>query len=117
MRLFFGLHDAAHCRQRRFEGGGGGLGLLNAAQPGGALVAGAVLAWRRDIRRQGLVLLASVAFYGLATALFGASPFFWPAFVLLALTGAADTVSTVIRQTLRQLLTPDELRGWMTSVN
>jgi len=97
--------------------GAGGYGLLNAAQPVGALCAVAVLALRRDIRRQGWVLLASVAAYGVATALFGASSFFLLAFVLLALTGAADTVSTVIRQTLRQLLTPDELRGRMTSVN
>ena len=97
--------------------GAGGYGLLNAAQPVGALCAVAVLALRRDIRRQGWVLLASVAVYGVATALFGASSFFLLAFVLLALTGAADTVSTVIRQTLRQLLTPDELRGRMTSVN
>jgi MFS family permease len=58
-----------------------------------------------------------VALYGLATALFGASTLFVLAFVLLALTGAADTISTVIRSTLRQLLTPDHLRGRMTSVN
>jgi MFS family permease len=97
--------------------GASGYGLLSAAQPVGALVAGAVISLRRDIRRQGVVLLASVAFYGLATALFGVAPFFALAFVLLALTGAADTVSTVIRSTLRQLLTPDHLRGRMTSVN
>jgi predicted MFS family arabinose efflux permease len=97
--------------------GASGYGLLSAAQPVGALIAGAIISLRRDIRRQGVVLLASVAFYGLATALFGVAPFFALAFVLLALTGAADTVSTVIRSTLRQLLTPDHLRGRMTSVN
>jgi MFS family permease len=97
--------------------GAGGFGLLSAAQPVGALIAGAIVSLRRDIHRQGPVLLVSVALYGLATALFGASTLFVLAFVLLALTGAADTVSTVIRQTLRQLLTPDELRGRMTSVN
>jgi MFS family permease len=72
---------------------------------------------RKDIHRQGIVLIVCVAIYGLATALFGVSTLFVLAFVLLALTGAADTVSTVIRATLRQLLTPDHLRGRMTSVN
>jgi MFS family permease len=97
--------------------GVGGYGLLNAAQPVGALIAGAILSLRKDIHRQGIVLIVCVALYGLATALFGASTLFVLAFVLLALTGAADTISTVIRSTLRQLLTPDHLRGRMTSVN
>jgi MFS family permease len=97
--------------------GAGGYGLLNAAQPVGALVAGAILSLRKSIHRQGMVLLVCVAIYGFATALFGVSTLFALAFSLLALTGAADTISTVIRATLRQLLTPDHLRGRMTSVN
>ena len=83
----------------------------------GWILAGIVVALRRDIRRQGLVLLVSVAIYGAATALFGASSIFVLSYLLFALSGAADTVSTVIRQTLRQVLTPDHLRGRMTSVN
>jgi MFS family permease len=59
----------------------------------------------------------SVAVYGLATALFGLSTSFVLSYLFYALTGAGDTVSTVIRGTLRQLLTPDHLRGRMTSVN
>jgi MFS family permease len=94
-----------------------GYGLLNTAQPIGALVAGAVTALRKDMRRQGSVLLVSVAIYGLATALFGISTVFILSYILFALTGAGDTVSTVIRGTIRQLITPDELRGRMTSVN
>ncbi len=94
-----------------------GYGLLATAQPVGSVVAGLALALRRTIRRQGLVLLASVAVYGLATALFGVSTVFVLSYLLFALTGAADTVSTVIRGTLRQLLTPDHLRGRMTAVN
>lgn len=94
-----------------------GYGLLRTAQPVGAVIAGAALALRKDIHRQGAVLLASVAIYGAATALFGASTLFALSLLMLALTGAADTVSTVIRATLRQLLTPDHLRGRMTSVN
>jgi MFS family permease len=94
-----------------------GYGLLRTAQPAGALIAGATVALRRDIRRQGMVLLVSVVIYGLATALFGISTVFALSYVLFALTGAADTVSTVIRGTIRQMLTPDHLRGRMTSVN
>ena len=94
-----------------------GYGLLATAQPVGALIVGGILALRRDIYRQGVVLLISVAVYGLATALFGLSTLFGISYVLLGLTGAGDTVSTVIRGTIRQLMTPDHLRGRMTSVN
>jgi hypothetical protein len=94
-----------------------GYGLLSTAQPIGALIAGSVMAWREDVNRQGVVLLVSVAIYGAATALFGVSTLFILSYVLFALTGAGDTVSTVIRGTLRQVLTPDRLRGRMVSVN
>ena len=94
-----------------------GYGILAAAQPVGAVIAGIWLAVREDIRHQGVVLLVSVAIYGLATALFGLSTLFALSFILFAFTGAADTVSTVIRGTIRQLTTPDELRGRMTGVN
>lgn len=94
-----------------------GYGLLVTAQPLGAALAGMITSLRKDIHRQGVVLLASVIVYGLATALFGISTIFGLSYVLFALTGAADTVSTVIRGTIRQLLTPDHLRGRMTSVN
>ena len=63
------------------------------------------------------MLLACVAIYGAATALFGLSTVFALSFVMLMLVGAADAVSTVIRGTVRQLSTPDALRGRMTSVN
>jgi hypothetical protein len=58
-----------------------------------------------------------VAWYGAATVVFGLSRSFLLTFLALAGTGLADLISTVIRQTLRQLTTPDELRGRMTSVN
>ena len=92
-----------------------GLGLLYAAQPAGAAVAAALLASRGTIHRQGAAVLWSIVIYGAAVALFGVSPWLPLSLVLLALSGAADTVSMVVRQTLRQLLTPDELRGRMTS--
>lgn len=97
--------------------GPGGYGLLATAQPVGALAAGVIVSLRREIRRQGVVLLLSVVVYGLATALFGVSTVFALSYVLFALTGASDTVSTVIRGTIRQIHTPDHLRGRMVGVN
>ena len=97
--------------------GAQGYGLLAAAQPTGAVLAGSLLALGREIRRQGLVLLASVGLYALATALFGLSTSLALSWLLFALTGAGDTVSSVIRNTIRQVNTPDALRGRMTGVN
>lgn len=94
-----------------------GYGLLATAQPLGAVVAGFGLALRGHIRRQGAVLLLSVALYGLATALFGLTTVFGLSYLFFALTGTGDMISTVIRGTLRQLETPDTMRGRMTSVN
>lgn len=94
-----------------------GYGILATAQPIGAVIAGVILALRKDIKKQGVVLLISVTIYGIATALFGLSTIFFISYVLFAFTGAGDTVSTVIRGTLRQITTPDHLRGRMTSVN
>jgi MFS family permease len=68
-------------------------------------------------RRQGTIVIVSVAVYGAATVAFGLSRVFWFSLLMLAITGAADTVSTVLRQTIRQLVTPNSLRGRMTSVN
>ncbi len=93
-----------------------GLGLLYAAQPAGAALTGAALSSMRTIRRQGPAVLWSVAVYGGSIALFGLSPWFWLSFLLLAISGAADMVSAVIRNIVRQSLTPDELRGRMSSV-
>lgn len=94
-----------------------GLGLLYAAPAVGSVAMGLVTSSRTDMGRQGTVLLVSVVVYGLATAAFGLSGNFWLSLVLLAVTGAADTVSALIRNTIRQLNTPDALRGRMTAVN
>jgi len=93
------------------------LGILYAAQPVGAALAAAVLSTVRLPRRQGATVLWAVATYGMAIALFGLSPYFWLSLLALAISGAADSVSAVVRQTLRQLLTPDPLRGRMSSVS
>jgi MFS family permease len=95
-----------------------GYGYLVAAPAVGALLTSAVLApLAPRIVRRGKVLLWSVALYGAATALFGLSRGFWLTYLCLALTGAADTVSIVLRNIIRQLATPDHLRGRMISVN
>lgn len=97
--------------------GAQGYGLLATADAVGSLIAGAVVSLRRDIYRQGAVLLGSVAIYGLATALLGLSTNFVLSYLFFAVVGASDTVSTIIRQTLRQVMTPDRLRGRMTGIN
>lgn len=94
-----------------------GYGLLATAQPVGSVIAGTILSLRRDIHHQGVALLLSVAVYGLATAFFGVSTIYALSYFLFGLTGAGDTVSTVIRGTIRQLMTPDNLRGRMTGIN
>jgi hypothetical protein len=68
-------------------------------------------------KRQGVTVIVSVALYGAATIAFGVSKIFWLSLLMLAATGAADTVSTILRQTIRQLVTPNYIRGRMTSVN
>ena len=95
-----------------------GYGWLATADSVGAVIAGSTLATRgSQLRRQGPLLLACVMVFGAATALFGLSTSFPLSFFLLMLVGASDAVSTVIRGTVRQLSTPDALRGRMTSVN
>ncbi|HEX7587906.1 MAG TPA: MFS transporter [Anaerolineae bacterium] len=94
-----------------------GLGILYSAESIGAVTAGVIMARAGNIKRQGAVLLIAVASYGVATAFYGASQLFVLSFFLLALVGASDTVSTILRNTIRQLNTPDHLRGRMTSVN
>ncbi len=94
-----------------------GYGILATAQPIGALLVGVFLSLRAQMKKQGIILLAAVVVFGLATAIFGISTSFVLSYIMYGLTGAADTVSMVIRGTLRQLMTPDELRGRMVSVN
>jgi MFS family permease len=98
--------------------GARGYGWLFAAPSLGALVTSAAMVPLTDrIDRRGHALIWAVAGHGIATVIFGVSTGFWLAFVALALTGATDTVSMVIRNIVRQLETPDRLRGRMTGVN
>jgi MFS family permease len=97
--------------------GARGLGMLAAAPAVGSVIAGLIVARFGTLRRQGRIVVIAIAVYGAATVAFGLSKVFWLSLLLLATIGAADTVSTVIRQTIRQLLTPNHLRGRMTSIN
>jgi MFS family permease len=97
--------------------GARGLGMLAAAPAAGSVLTAFVMARLSTLRRQGAIVIAAVAVYGAATIAFGLSRVFWFSLLMLAVTGAADTVSTVLRQTIRQLVTPNYLRGRMTSVN
>jgi len=92
-------------------------GWLSAAPSVGAVIAALVISQIHELRRQGPLFLGSVVIFGLATVIFGLSTSIVLAWGALAVTGAADSVSTIIRNTIRQLRTPDYLRGRMTSVN
>jgi MFS family permease len=98
--------------------GAQGYGVLSAAPSVGAILASlAMLKLVNVIDRRGVALLWAVGLYGLTTVLFGLSRSFALTFACLALSGAADTVSMVVRNLVRQLTTPDHMRGRMTSVN
>jgi len=97
--------------------GARGYGWLRAAPGAGALLSSIGAAVHPLPRRQGVLLLWAVAAYGGATVVYGLSHNFYLTLVALAASGGADLISTVIRQTLRQILTPDELRGRITAFN
>ncbi len=94
-----------------------GLGVLRSAPAVGALLVSLYLARHPIQRRVGKVMFGSVALYGVATLVFALSTSFWLSLAALALTGAFDMVSVVIRQSLVQLDTPDEMRGRVSAVN
>jgi len=94
-----------------------GLGLLRASPAVGALAMSLVLTRWPVRRKTGPLLLGSVAVFGAATLVFGLSTHVVLSMVALAVTGAADMVSVVIRQTLVQLETPDAMRGRVSAVN
>ena len=94
-----------------------GLGFLRAAPAVGALVVGIVLAQRPLNRHAGRRMFVSVAIYGVAIVVFGVSRDFTLSMIALAVSGGADMVSVVVRQTLVQLDTPDDMRGRVSAVN
>jgi len=114
-----------------FHAGPGGLGWLRNAMAVGALICAVVIAHRPPLQKAGRAMLWSVAVFGVATIVFGTAnnhclgrwislpnaAWFWIAFGMLALAGFVDNISVVVRQTLVQILTPDEKRGRVSAVN
>ncbi len=94
-----------------------GLGLLYSAPAiGGVLAGGLIAALHKKIEHQGRAIIYAVLLYGLATIGFGLSKIFLLSIFFLILLGFGDMVSTIIRNTIRQMITPDQLRGRMASV-
>jgi len=114
-----------------FSGGPGALSWLRSAMAIGAVVCMFIIAHRAPLQKAGRAMLLSVAIFGVATILFGVannncfgnwftlpnSTWFWFAFSMMALAGFVDNISVVVRQTLVQILTPDEKRGRVSAVN
>jgi len=94
-----------------------GLGLLRAAPGIGALLMSAFLTRWPVEDQAGSKLFVAIVVYGFATLIFGVSTSFWISMAALAITGAADMVSIVVRSTLVQLETPDHMRGRVGAVN
>lgn len=94
-----------------------GLGLLYSGPAIGGVLAGLLIsALHHKIKHQGKVIIASLVLYGIATIGFGLSKIFSLSIFFLILLGFGDMVSTIIRNTIRQVITPDHLRGRMASV-
>jgi MFS family permease len=99
-----------------YGAGAAGTGLLFASVAAGAAVAALTTGWLASARRLGLVTIAAVCVWGVAIAAAGLAGSLWPAAALLAVAGAADSVSAVCRSVINQTVTPDALRGRMSSV-
>ncbi len=92
-------------------------GWLVSADSVGAVLVGLIFSQQSHIRRQGALLLAAVTAYGMATVLFGFTRTFPSAMLALMLVGAGNSISTILRNTIRQIQTPDYIRGRMVSLN
>jgi MFS family permease len=97
--------------------GADGLGWLRAAPAVGALLTALTLAHLPPLRRPGVAMLLAVIGFGVVTIVFGLSRSYPLSFGMLVLLGGFDNISVVIRSTLMQLLTPDEMRGRVAAVN
>jgi MFS family permease len=98
-----------------YHAGASGTGLLFAAVSAGATVAALTTGWLERVRRLGRVVIVAVVAWGAAVALAGATHGIWIAAAMLAIAGAADSVSAVCRSIINQSVTPDAMRGRMSS--
>jgi MFS family permease len=99
-----------------YHAGAAGTGFLFASVSAGATIAALTTGWMNRARYLGRIVLAAVAAWGIAIALAGLVSSIWLALLLFGLAGAADSISAVCRNTISQSLTPDNLRGRMSSV-
>jgi hypothetical protein len=99
-----------------YHTGAGGTGLLYASVAAGATVAALTTGWLGHARRLGLIVIWAVVAWGVAIALAGLAGSLWIAAAMLAVAGGADSVSAVCRSSINQAVTPDHLRGRMSSV-
>ncbi|HET9256530.1 MAG TPA: MFS transporter [Pseudonocardiaceae bacterium] len=116
--MIFGMPSALFpaLAQGQYHGGPGTAGLLFAAPAVGAVIATLLGGAITRVHRHGLGVVVSIAVWGAAITLFGLSSALWLGLVLLALAGAADTVSAVYRITILQVATPPELQGRLQGV-
>jgi len=103
--------------EKRLGVGAVGLGWLRAAPAIGALIMGVSVAHLPPMKRAGRAMLWAVAGFGAATIVFGLSRSFALSLLMLALTGAFDNISVIVRHTLVQVMTPDRMRGRVSAVN
>jgi MFS family permease len=94
-----------------------GLGFLYSARAIGSFASAAALSFFGPVYRGGRWIFIGIVAYGISTVLFAHSHVFWFSVLMLALSGAGDTTSAILRTTINQLNTPDELRGRMSSIN
>lgn len=94
-----------------------GLGIMRAAPAVGALVMAVILSYHPPVKNSGKILLYSVGGFGICTIFFAVSTNYWFSLIMLAGTGFFDNVSMVIRGTVIQLFTPNEMRGRVSAVN
>jgi MFS family permease len=92
-------------------------GILNAAPSAGAIITAFYLAYKPPVKRAGQNLITSIVGFGICMIIFALSKNFYLSFIALALSGLFDSVSVVIRSSIMQMLTPDEMRGRVSSVN
>jgi MFS family permease len=97
--------------------GPSGLGWLRAAPAAGACIMALALSHLPPLQRAGRTLLLAVTIFGIVTIVFGVSTWFWLSMLMLAISGAVDNISVVVRHSLVQLRTPDEMRGRVSAVN
>jgi MFS family permease len=100
----------------KLGGGAGVLGLFYAAPFAGALVASLTSGWMMTVRRQGFGVCVAAAAWGVAIALFGLAETLWLALACLAVAGAADFISAVLRSNILLTVTPDSMRGRLSGI-